>query len=103
MAFALSEHVRALEEELSALRALTIGKPVFIHRGNPARGPETGPGYGRLVRAKLLAAPCFTHEAECELLEDDPAAVGGACKAGDIGYWCLSSITFTDPTSDAPT
>ncbi|WP_126447979.1 hypothetical protein [Sulfuricystis multivorans] len=66
------------------------GDEVILRRGSCGRGPETGPGYGRDVRARYLDGNEFY--VFCELLEDDPGASVPPFKAGEEGCWHYSAI-----------
>ncbi len=60
------------------------GDEVILVRGSRGRGPETGPGFERKVRAKYLGGDAVN--VFCELLEDDPHG-GAPTKAGETGMW----------------
>lgn len=64
---------------------MRIGEEVILIRGNAWRGPESGPGFGREVKARYLGSD--GEVVECMLLEDDPHAVTAPIKAGEIGWW----------------
>lgn len=89
---ALAARVRQLEQHLR----LAVGREVLIARGNPNRGPETGPGFGRRVPAVIEeaaeAAIGLGDQVRCRLLVDDPGADGAPNQAGDSGLWALSQI-----------
>lgn len=65
---------------------------MLIERGNPDRGPETGPGFGRRVPAEIEEALIGDWQVRCKSLTDDPNAVGAPCLAGDSGLWSVSQI-----------
>lgn len=90
---ALADRVRELEQQVALLQRLAVGTRVFIHRGNPDRGPETGPGFGRKIPAVIEAAPVGVFQVQCRLLVDDPDAVGSPNRAGESGFWSISQIT----------
>ncbi len=89
----LGQWVQELQERLVMVESFLIGLPVIVKRGNPDRGPGTGPGYGRNVRAQICRV-VDAHRMECELLEDDPGAVGVPCKAGERGVWEAGRIAL---------
>lgn len=60
------------------------GDEVVLVRGSRGRGPETGPGYEREVRARYLGGDELN--VICELLEDDPNG-GSPTKTGETGCW----------------
>ncbi len=60
------------------------GQDVILIRGSRGRGPETGPGFEREVRARYLGGDELN--IICELLQDDPHG-GIPTKAGEIGCW----------------
>lgn len=60
------------------------GDEVILIRGGRGRGPETGYGFEREVRAKYLGGDEIN--VICELLEDDPHG-GSPNKAGETGVW----------------
>lgn len=85
----------------SMLRTSPGQYEVLILRGNPDRGPETGPGFGRKVRAQFLND--FDSRqigVKCRLLEDDPHGIGKPDKAGEEGWWEISQIQWF-PTEKA--
>lgn len=92
VAAALASRVRQLERQMNAMQRLLVGRRVLIERGNPGRGPETGPGFGRRVSAVIEEVPVGDWEVRCRLLVDDPDAVGAPCRAGDSGFWSVSQI-----------
>lgn len=61
------------------------GDEVVLVRGGRGRGPETGPGFEREVRARYLGGS--RHEVHCELLEADPHATVKPDRAGETGIW----------------
>jgi hypothetical protein len=87
----LEEQVRELQARLSLAEKLLVGMPVTLHRGNPGRGPESGPGYGRKVKARIIGL--VGSRVECELAEDDPNAVGSPCRVGESGAWEASQVS----------
>lgn len=92
VAAALVDRITDLEHQLSIAKRLCIGRRVMILRGNPCRGPETGPGFGRMVPAVIQDVPAGTWQVRCRLLEDDPDAVGSPSLAGESGLWSISQI-----------
>ena len=60
------------------------GDEVILVRGSRGRGPETGPGFEREVRARYLGGDAVN--VICQLLEDDPHG-GIPTRAGEIGCW----------------
>lgn len=58
---------------------------ITLIRGSRGRGPESGPGYERRLRARYIGA--HGNMVQCQLLEDDPAASVPPYKAGEIGWW----------------
>lgn len=86
----LSTEIEACRSQLEQVARLALGREVFIMRGNPLRGAATGPGFGREVRA--IVRTISGENVECELLEDDPHAVCDPKKAGETGWWSLSSV-----------
>ena len=60
------------------------GDDVSLVRGSRGRGPETGSGFERKVRAKYLGGDAVN--VICALLEDDPHG-GAPNNAGEIGVW----------------
>lgn len=92
VAATLADRVTLLEGQLALAQRLTAGRQVSILRGNPDRGPETGPGFGRKVPAVIVDAAVGSYQVQCRLLADDPDAVGAPCRAGDIGLWSASQI-----------
>lgn len=92
IAASLADRVRQLEQQLCQVKRLVVGRQVQIDRGNPGRGPETGPGFGRRVPAVIEEALVGDWQVRCRLLADDPNAVGSPCRAGDSGLWSVSQI-----------
>lgn len=92
VATVLANRVQELEHQLALAQRLAIGRKVLILRGNPGRGPETGPGFGRKVPAVIQEVPAGTWQVRCQLLEDDPDAVGSPSRAGESGLWAISQI-----------
>ena len=89
VATTLAARVQQLEHHLR----LAVGRKVLIERGNPKRGPETGPGFGRRVPAVIEEAIIGNGgQVRCKLLADDPDAVGSPNKAGESGVWAMSQI-----------
>ena len=93
----LAEQLRRLSQhlaKLNTLEALQAGQPqpVEIERGNPDRGPETGPGFGRRVPALLLR--CEGHRVLCRLEQDDPHSVAAPSRAGQEDWWEASQIRW---------
>ena len=89
VATALANRVQQLEQRLR----LAEGREVLIERGNPNRGPETGPGFGRRVPAVIEEAAVGNGcQVRCKLLADDPDAVGAPNQVGDSGLWALSQV-----------
>jgi len=86
----LSTELDACRSQLEQVARLALGREIFIMRGNPLRGVATGPGFGREVRA--VVRTISGKNVECELLEDDPHAVCAPKKAGETGWWSLSSV-----------
>lgn len=92
VAAVLVENAMQQDQRLSAYRLLALGRVVHIQRGNPLRGPDTGAGYGRLVKARIVGFGENAHDVRCTLLEDDGNSVGGPSKQGEEGQWCLSQV-----------
>ncbi|KLR57425.1 hypothetical protein [Diaphorobacter sp. J5-51] len=91
------QQIGQLQERLAKVDALlTQGaepRQVLLARGNPNRGPESGTGHGRWVPVQFLGfAQPEGMQVKCQLLEDDPWAVGAPDKAGDIGLWSMSAV-----------
>ena len=87
-----------LRERLAKVDALLTNgaapRKVLLLRGNPNRGPESGTGHGRWVPVQFLELVSLGNSVQvrCQLLEDDPWAVGAPDKAGDIGLWSMSAV-----------
>lgn len=64
---------------------MKFGDEVVLIRGSRGRGPESGPGFERRLRAKYVGAR--KNMVRCVLLEDDPNATGKPFKAGEAGWW----------------
>lgn len=92
VAATLVDRIQQLDQQLTQLQRLTMGRQVLIDRGNSSRGPETGPGFGRRVPAVIEEALVGDWQVRCKLLVDDPDAVGAPCRAGDSGLWSVSQI-----------
>lgn len=92
VASALANRIRELEAQVALLQRLVVGARILINRGNPDRGPETGPGFGRKIPAVIEAAPIGLWDVQCRLLVDDPGAVGPPNREGDSGLWSISQI-----------
>lgn len=90
----LADRVVQLEQQLARVKRLAEGREVLILRGNPDRGPETGPGFGRHVPAIIEDALVEDWGVVCRLLCDDPGAVGAPCNKGDSGHWSASQIVI---------
>lgn len=60
------------------------GQEVVLVRGSRGRGPESGPGFEREVRARYLGGDEVN--IFCELLEDDPHG-GAPNRTGEVGCW----------------
>jgi len=74
---------------------LFFGDKVLILRGSPGRGPETGPGYGRRVRATLIGAR--GNQIRARLDQDDPgSAFADLSHRGDVGWWDRSAAIPSD-------
>lgn len=65
---------------------IQVGDEVVLIRGSRGRGPETGPGFEREVRARYLGGN-GPLDVVCELLEDDPNATTLPFRAGETGVW----------------
>ncbi len=61
------------------------GDAVWLIRGSRGRGPGSGPGHERRVRARYLGGDAYN--VVCELLEEDPVAVSAPLHKGGIGVW----------------
>lgn len=94
VAATLAERIDLLESQMVPLQRLVVGREVLILRGNPDRGPETGPGFGRKIPAIIEEMPVGVWQVRCWLLVDDPNAVGVPCRAGDSGLWSVSQLVF---------
>ncbi len=92
VASALADRVRELQSHVALMQRLVVGTRVMIHRGNPDRGPETGPGFGRKIPAVLESVSAGNSQVRCRLLVDDPDAIGVPNRAGDSGFWSVSQI-----------
>lgn len=92
VAATLANQVRLLEQQLGNVQRLAVGRQVLILRGNPNRGPETGPGFGRRVPAVIVETADDAHQVRCQLLADDPDAVAAPCRAGEVGLWSISQV-----------
>lgn len=90
----LAARVRQLEQQLSQVKRLAAGRQVLIERGNPNRGPGTGPGFGRRVPAIIEEALVGDVQVRCKLLVDDQDAVAAPCMTGDSGLWSVSQIVI---------
>lgn len=91
VAAALADSVRQLEDQLVLAQRLAVGRHIQILRGNPGRGQETGPGFGRKIPA-VIEEVFGVGQVRCKLLADDPNAVGAPCLAGESGWWSVSQI-----------
>ena len=69
---------------------MKFGTKVWVLRGNPNRGPETGYGYGRNVKGVLIGA--YHKQCLVRLEQDDPDG-GTPHKAGESGWWASSQVT----------
>lgn len=69
------------------------GDEVTLIRGRRGRGPESGPGFQRKLRARYISGDRF--HVCCTLLEDDPDATVAPYKAGEDGYW--HGASFIEP------
>lgn len=92
VAASLADHLQHLEQQLAMMQRLVVGRQVLIERGNAARGPDTGPGFGRKIPAVIEEAPVGEWQVRCKLLADDPDAVGSPCRLGESGLWSASQI-----------
>lgn len=72
------------------------GDEVTLIRGSRGRGPDSGPGYERKVKARYVAGDAFN--VVCELLEDDPDATTAPFRRGERGLWHGES--FVRPLED---
>ena len=70
-----------------------IGEEVVLVRGSRGRGPESGPGFERRIRAQFLGVE--NGVIHCMLLEDDPNADTPPFKAGEEGWW--HGASFLEP------
>jgi hypothetical protein len=64
---------------------IKVGDEVVLVRGARGRGPESGPGCERAIRALYVGGNRFN--VYCELLEDDPHATVAPFKSGERGLW----------------
>lgn len=94
VASALADRIRQLEDQVAFMQRMMVGRKVLILRGNPHRGPETGPGFGRKIPAVIEDVPVGHWQIRCRLLVDDPDAVGSPCHAGESGLWAASQIAI---------
>lgn len=69
------------------------GDICLLLRGNPYRGVETGPGYGRKVKVKVLRMH-RKGQVTCELMQDDPASSCGPFKKGETDVWHVDSLAL---------
>lgn len=90
----LADRVYQLEKQLSQAKRLAVGRQVLIERGNTARGPETGAGFGRRVPAVIEEALIGDWQVRCRLLVEDPDAVVAPNRVGDSGLWSISQIVI---------
>lgn len=88
----LAARVQQLEQQLSQLKRFAAGRQVLIERGNPGRGPDTGPGFGRRVPATIEDPLVGDWQVRCKLLVCDLDAVAAPSQAGDSGLWSVSQI-----------
>jgi hypothetical protein len=100
VAAALADQIKCLEDRLTLMQSLVVGRHILIHRGNPSRGPESGPGFSRKVTAIIEDVPAGSGQVRCRLLEDDPHAIGAPCRAGESGLWAASQIVVDQIGSD---
>lgn len=91
VAGALVNRIEVLEKELSVARTFAIGQTVIINRGNPNRGPESGPSYGRDVKAVIIGFGECWHEIRCRLAQDDPDAVPPSSEGAE-GFWSVTQV-----------
>lgn len=68
---------------------MRFGTKVLVERGGHSRPPGT-PGSFRLVPGVLVGAR--GHDRFVRLLVDDPLAIAGWTKAGQVGCWPASSL-----------
>ena len=83
--------------KVEKIRNTSPSEPIAVHllRGNPNRGAETGPGYGRLVPALFLREfDQAGFNVKCRLLADDPDAVGKPNVAGEEEWWSVSQLVW---------
>lgn len=64
---------------------IMVGDEVILTRGSRGRGPESGSGFERDIRARYIGGD--QHNVRCILLEDDPNATVAPFKAGEAGTW----------------
>jgi hypothetical protein len=64
---------------------MRFGDEVILTRGSRGRGPDSGPGFERELRARYIGARGNT--VYCELLEDDPFATVAPFRKGGRGHW----------------
>lgn len=86
---ALLHHIQSAPQVTQILpyvrdSGISPGDEVVLIRGGRGRGPETGHGFEREVRAKYLGGD--SANVFCELLEDDPHGIAPN-KAGETGLW----------------
>lgn len=91
VATTLLERIAELEASLAIAQRLSVGRVVEVQRGNPSRGPESGPGFGRSVPAVLIGFH-EPNQVECRLLADDLHAVSAPRLAGEVGHWGANEV-----------